>query len=63
MPTVSRNELKTDFDVLIDLQKVYQITKAELNQYRQYLAVSVKIAVGSAYNADFSDTQHFRECV
>jgi hypothetical protein len=60
MPSIFRDELKSDFDVLIDLQPFYQITEAELKKNRKYLAVSVKIAVGSTYDTDFSYTQHLK---
>jgi ribosomal protein L11 len=52
------NELKPDLDVLINLQQFYQIAKAELKENRKDLTVPVKITVGSAYDSDFSYTQH-----
>jgi hypothetical protein len=56
--TIPGYHLKTDFNVLIDLQHFQQISKTVFNQYGQNLAVAIEMSIGSTNDTYFSYAKH-----
>jgi hypothetical protein len=50
--------LKADFDVLVDVQQIHQITEAVFEEDGQDLAVSIEVPVGSTNDTDLANTEH-----
>ena len=55
--------MKPDFEVLVDPQRFHHLAEPVLQQHREDVAVTVEMAIGSADDTDFSDTQHGRSGV
>jgi hypothetical protein len=52
------DHLKTDLDVLIDLQQLHDIIETIFEKYRQNLPITVQVSIGAADDANFTYADH-----
>ena len=50
--------MKTDFNVLVNLQPIYKTPIAVSEKNGQYLAIAIKMAISTPYNTYFFYTEH-----